>query len=299
MFTQLGVMIHIPQQSRCTTLELLSRLHTMLRLCGESFPSQAGTWRVVSDACDGMQVYDFSSFDEQSWQRWIAKYQDAICFVSGEVVLSTAKKKRSMVTFSATISRSNRYTVPIIDEERVIWIQIPKAVWDRIKQEDFLKGVQHACYALEAAYACVDDVTIAAKTIYTGGFRYFGVNSHKIPPQTRLPGIYWAQYVTQEMVRETGTLQEIENEAPCEVKGMVGENQGIWLQLTHDFLKTQREDRLALRKYFSESLYQLSLLDIAKSVRIDLIPVIDYLPLDVAEITEIERIRNNTREKEM
>lgn len=213
------------------------------------------------------------------------------CFRWSRIV--TSVRGKNIIKFSAWISRSNQFTVPIICDERVITIDISKSIWDSINQEEFLQGIKIACCTLEATYACRDYEAIVAKSICTGGFRYFGVNSYRINPETRLPGIYWAQYVTQEMVKETGNLQEIENEARCEVKDILCKNKGIWLQLTHDFWKTQREDRLALRKYSSRSLYMLSLHDIAKCIRRDMIPVIDFLPLENPEITEIERIRKN------
>ena len=165
------------------------------------------------------------------------------------------------VFIDSTIELSEQYKMPFDSNpvERRISGMIPRPLWEHMDQSEFIAAFQQTCITCNASYACIDRASIFGRiaSIHQGWFRYHGVNKDEIDPETRLPGIQWSQYITESFVQGNGGLSRVLNEAPCAIIQPLGE--GLWLQTSPHLWKCFPQKRLALRRYFTPSLYDIDL----------------------------------------
>ena len=207
-----------------------------------------------------------------------------------ESILSDAEKKEIYIFF--TVNRSNKYTNPITKNERKVEIRIPKAVAKQIGMETLLIQMRDLCHRVHATYAFMDLAPFLQKSIYHDTFRYWGKNTVSIDPETRIPGIHWLQFLSEKMVSNTDTLENIAANAPC-TKAIIdreGPIPGVWLQLSDNLWKDPPPIYYAYRKYFEKSLYELDLALVAKCMpEIDIL--LQYLPLSPEEREQMMAMR--------
>jgi len=138
-----------------------------------------------------------------------------------------------------------------------------------IDETEFKNVIKKAAIELNATYACIDK-WIPSNGFYHDQIRDYSKNPHTIDPETLLPGIHWACLISPGFVKNTGTLEEIQKTIPCEIAELIeGDKEPrLWFEITSDRKKTNYKKRLALRRYFQESIYQISLEDLVKKRRV-------------------------------
>ena len=174
----------------------------------------------------------------------------------------------------------------------MVEIQIPKAVAKQIGMETLLIQMRDLCHRIHATYAFMDLVPFMQRSIYHDSFRYWGKNNVSIDPETRIPGIHWLQFLSEKMVSNTDTLENIAANAPC-TKAIVdreGPIPGVWLQLSNNLWKEPPPIYYTYRKYFEKSLYELVLSEAAKCLP-ERDVLLQYLPLSQEEREQMMAIR--------
>jgi hypothetical protein len=297
MFPTIGLFIHIPKIGAKELEEIFNQLRSLANACSTSAPRFEECWYMTSDSLDEMEVIRFTDEDIGSWNNHFAeKHPSFYCSVFGDITYSLSKKKKGKVVFSAALSPSNRWTVPIEDEERSIRFIIDKTIWDMMDQKRFLYDVQTTCINVGATYACIDYEVIIPHHINHSNYHHFSPDSSKLDSGSYLPGVFWSQFVSCDMIKHTGTVDNIINSLSFEAKRIMSleGRDNIWIQITEKIDEASIQARLQLRRFFSASLYPLSMESIAK-VPLDFnwTPKIEYIPLENFEKEEVERIRQS------
>ncbi len=311
MPSYIGLLIHVPKLTKEYQDNVFLQMRALLDVCEKNLPLEEEVWHLVKDRSTESTTYKFAADELLLWHVKAGDMQDRCCSVGVNVCFAMKSAQFKHIRIHATITHSEKWTTPKIKEECTITGVIHRQVWDKIDQPKLIETIQNACLILGATYACIDYEYFCPKSIYYGGFRFYGKEVPRyfpfppgyidpqhfpypdIDPEAHLPGVYWAQFVSQRMLEATGTLQVIESDAPCDAKKVIGGKgvEGMWLQLSPNLWKTPVEKRLLLRRYVSDSLYELDMHRLADAKTPHSLGTIHLLPLEDEETQDVERLR--------
>ena len=244
-------------------------------------------WNVTIDSRD---VQYSALITNTSSQNQYKELHDAIlesCFFSVCSTYLVNMKQRKKIKIFATIKKSNLYTMPMIHNERIIEISIPKEFINDNTYPRLRKVIQTSCCKLGASFACLDIDILCPRSIFLDGFYCFSY--HNIPvlaAESHLPGIHWAQFISPSMIEKTAPIESICDNVPSYYSELVeynGSIKGAWIELSKNYWNSTIEKRLEYREFFSSSLYTLSHEKIEKYTSFYKQIVLDYLPLKPSE----------------
>lgn len=188
----------------------------------------------------------------------------------------------------------------VIRQTPRILIHVPKTIWEGLAPLRFIGIIKELCLKFHANYACMDD----DRCPWNSGGHLFRMCSEEAGKNESrlLPGVYWAQYVTEELVGNTGSIEQVIKEAPCETAEYLEGNQasGAWLQLTSDVWNVTKKQRYAWRNYFKDSLPRFMTTKLVEIQSLWFVrQVLRELPLSAEEKKEARAIERMLKEREL
>lgn len=257
------LMIHIPESAPDCQLEMLKQMKHLFDVCSSHLEKQFESWELNFDdeAYTGVSY----SYDTQrgEWHRIGCDMLGRKPCAQASVVSSYYCSDLShlqMIGMNATLLPHTKYIrFPQDYGERSLRMDIPAELWECIDSQALIIAIKEACVALGATYACID-VEAPVGGMHEGWFRRLSDSSQSIDIESRLPGIYWWQLVSPMQVEKTGKLFEIAN-YPLGIKMEIIDNEGynmLMIQLSNNPMTTYRKQRLEMRNYFKDSLYNIS-----------------------------------------
>lgn len=261
---EIGMLLHIPNYVDVCTLEILRQIRQLKSVLSSSHVINNEWWQLDFDDCkESAAVY---TNDIQNGEYW----SDGWELISGKKVTQVAsilqyENQRGDPKLSASISAiltpySRFRKMPRENGERWISLRMTARLWQTIDQEAFIQCIKEMYFALNATYACIDE-EVPLGGIHEGSFRFLANLSQDADLENRLPGIYWLQIVACDFVDKSGGIARVMKSAPCERVELIEEEQkrALLLKITSDIKNANRRKRLAMREYFKESLYAISL----------------------------------------
>ena len=106
-----------------------------------------------------------------------------------------------VITLDAVLDRSPGWGSPMIKQEQTLRIAINQKLWSK-HEIDFAKMIREIIKQTSCTYACVDQATATPRSIYHGNLRIIANHPEKYDPERFVPGIYWAQYLSDKMLDE-------------------------------------------------------------------------------------------------
>ena len=285
------IFVHIPDVFDHYGEHVLDQIRLFLDACEMNDCFLYEEWYMTDDYHPYSERKLYTKETKNEWSSYKKEMEQIVCHGNATVYYQMPKNKKKMSIFF-TVNRSNKYTNPIIKNERTIEIRIPKAVAKQIGMEMLLIQMRDLCHRVHATYAFMDLILFMQRSIYHDSFRCWGQNNVSIDPETRIPGIHWLQFLSEKMVSNTDTLENIAANAPC-TKAIVdreGLVPGVWLQLSNNLWKEPPPIYNEYRKYFEKSMYELDLYEVAKCFpERDIL--LQYLPLSQEEREQMMAIR--------
>ena len=217
----------------------------------------------------------------------------------GSITLNTTgvKGKIAYVKYSYTTSRSKVYTEFMIKDECYLYLEVSKALFSLFDQEEFLRTIQEVQVLTKATYVCIDNIGATPVSIYFASLRKFGVENWNTNPEKKVPGIYWIQYLSEDMI-PFNDFQNIvnSNELPFSYNIVKINNKpiGYWIRLKNDLSKFKIDELVSIRRILYKHTYDIDLEQIFKAYPgEDPKKIVDYLvyvckvPLNQDEISRI------------
>lgn len=292
--SDITIMVHFPSHVTHDPVRLLEQLRKLLDICEENSTSFIERWERTSDAKirngSAQAPCYLSSSDMNLWPEIIETLSNDACSITMFSCIDHYRNVDHQISLIATIKKSNRYTMPMINDEKIIRIDISNWVWQHLNQEKLIEALQNTCLILGATYACIDLPLLCPLSIYAGGFRTFCSEADTIDPETKIPGIQWGQFISAKMLTPSGSDRFASLQTSFgTIKAL--EDKGLWVQLSDNILHPDQKSRMLFREYFSDSLYNLSLDIIAGTISPTQQFSIQMLPLTDSEKQIIQAIR--------
>ena len=260
--------IHLPEKGEDCSAEVMRQTKRLLDICGRGRKTISESWSLLFDVPgepeeQEIDVTRLCCDENRDWEKdWEWLQQKKCARILADAFYEDEGRWRELdMGISAIIMGHVDYCrLPRDYGERSIVVRIRKALWAQIDQEAFIAAAQEICARLGATYACLDEMAPIGG-IYEGMFRKLSEEAERIDIEERLPGIYWCQLVSERMIERTGPIEEAAKLAPCQCAQVLDWNgeKRLWLQITAQMKSATHKKRLAMREYFKESLYPISL----------------------------------------
>lgn len=301
----MDLLMCIPFAVDVTATQMMEQLRKLLDICESTHQFNMEWWTVRAGGTEPITDWEFPITDRPRWGQLLAKwpkgFHHASAMVHGLIgerlddslgLYCGIRNAKGVEPYQRTLADVELYKT----EECFLRMAIPARVWDAMDRPLFISTFQQACCALRACYAAVDERGVPSR-LSKSLYRQFFQDAESIPMESRLPGIFWAQFITAGMVEKTGTLAEIAAKAPFGIVQEINQNgvEGLWMQLTPDIHKAPPAKRLPFRRFFAESLYELSMPRIAASKYAP--RMTNRLPLEQWERQEVRRLREETKQR--
>ena len=182
MPSYIGILIHVPKLTEEYQNNVFLQMRALLDVCEENLPLEEEVWDLVKDHSSKSPIWRFAADELLLWHLTADEMQEECCFATATPNFAIKLARNKQIFFSAEIKHSERLTTPQVKEECAITGVIHKLVWNRIDQAKLIAVIQNACLILGATYACIDYEYFCPKSIYFGGFRYYG---KKFPDTSR------------------------------------------------------------------------------------------------------------------
>ena len=295
-----NLFIHIAEETDDYLSTVLGQMRMFIDICAANRSFVREEWYISSDNYDTFLIYKYDHQTRSQWEQGAKKHEKEATMVLGHVVYTTKSPKTQKATFSMSLRRSIKFTNPDIGKERSIQMSIPYSVWLKIDSQKVLSAFQRFCSAIKATWACIDWGEYCPNSVYDGNFRLYAADLIDVDPETRLPDICWAQYISKEMIDQIPSLSWENLVPPSEIVQFVewqGEC-GIWIQLSKSIIEADINKRIHLRRYFNDALYPISTEKVAKQL---LTPYgligSEMFPLYAEELEEIKGMVQAWREE--
>ena len=203
---------------------------------------------------DSYVANQFAITDLKILQSMADSINDNVCFISFDC--QTLKHQR-VVGMYACITHSNALTQPMIKDEQKIAITISWQAWSA-KQNFILEKILSLCVADSISYIAIDRVNVAPKSIYTANLRLFSLTAKDFDEEKVIPGIYWGQYLSVNMLNEEMVEQIKLNYAP-ELTYILKKEKtcGLWLQTSTALDNDTMEQHMRLYSIFDKNTYTI------------------------------------------
>jgi len=258
MASTLGAIIHFPDGQRTDTVLALKHMKNIVNIIYRNVTIISESWDLQFD--DDLpflrkQYIGGKWTETPGWEEFFNRtpYMCGVYVMCEEMVrtgglcayfLPKSMYDRNYYGYSAT----------------GINIHIPAGLFKHVDETELKNAIKKAAIELNASYACIDR-DVPSNGFNNDFFRCYSNNAYTIDPESLLPGIHWACLISPDFVKNTGTLEEIQKTIPCEIAELIEGDKGtrLWFQITADRKKVNYKKRLALRQYFNDSLYPISL----------------------------------------
>ena len=212
--------------------------------------------------------------ESKSWIDKVKGYGRGIQYIVASIYQKSIGSKRiGTVSLRTYVCRSQTYHSPMIKDEQVVIGMMHQKMWARIDKARFQAAILEACVDLGISYAAIDNANLGLDSIYHGNFRVLAADGLGVDPETRLPGICWAQYLSTGFIARNPGLSEIpwnqyadqgfSDEIGFSIESIRGATiddlKGFWVQLTPEIKDAVLAYRMKFRRFFSGALYKLSL----------------------------------------
>ena len=302
---EMVLVLHIPEWEGDCAAEMIRQTDRLLDACRGPLTLLEKGWQVNYDDLErgpiGTYYIEAGKERLHNWEvtgkrkmaraTWTAIFQD-----------SESLHRYMFGGWECLVAYPEYYETYIPQKERYIMLHIPLEAWRFIDKEAFINCVKEACAALNVTYACMD-ADIRTGGLYGGRFRLLSDATDEDDIEKSLPGVYWFQIVSQDMVERTGSLEEIARTVPCERAEVFecGGRRMLLMQTTREFEKTTHKKRLAMRTFFDKSLYRIvvegkrmnnltnfdAYSDMGKSMRAIILRDMKLIPLTNEEIAAL------------
>ncbi len=203
---------------------------------------------------DSYVANQFAITDLRILQSMADIINDNVCFLSFDC--QTLKHQRA-VSMYACITRSNALTQPMIKNEQKIAITICWQAWSA-KQNYILEKILSLCLTNNISYIAIDRVNVAPKSIYTANLRLFSLTTKDYDEEKVIPGIYWGQYLSVNMLNEDMVELIKLNYAPELTRILYKEKTcGLWLQTSAVLDNDTMEQHMRLYSFFAKNTYTI------------------------------------------
>ena len=136
-----------------------------------------------------------------------------------------------------------------------LYIEIPRIVWKKIDRNAFITEIISVCTHIYASYACIDTLALLTHPdIYTCGYRLFCPEAKDIDPESKLPGVFWWQYFSEDMIGRN--YHPIDSISDIFEKHRFDQDRYMYeVQLSNSIDKLSITTRMVFRNIYSHALY--------------------------------------------
>lgn len=261
---EIGMLLHIPNYMDVCTLEILKQIRHLKSALSSSHVINNEWWQLDFDDCkESAAVYTNDIQNGEYWNDgWKSIRKKKVIQVSSILQYENQRGDQKLsASISAILTPYSKFRkMPRENGERWISLRMTARLWQTIDQEAFIQCIKEMYFALNATYACIDEEAPLGG-IHEGSFRFLANLPQDEDLENRLPGIYWLQIVACDFVDKSGGIARVLKSAPCEGVELIERDQkrALLLKITSDIKKANRRKRLAMREYFKDSLYTISL----------------------------------------
>ena len=186
--------------------------------------------------------------------RFRERVSDSICHIS--IFFNNIRNERACLF--GCIIQSHYLATKMIANEQTINILIDETMWEYSQNRIFSRIIE-LCRNTSISYVAADKETIAPQSIYHAQLRFFSQREAiSINPETKVPGIYWTQYISTKMLSNE-TLNDICNlPSPAsytKVEGKQGD--GVWIQTSSRINDDTKELHKVLYSILKRDSYSL------------------------------------------
>ena len=153
------------------------------------------------------------------------------CFISVWI----ANKEAGFARTAGCITRANNQLRFMVGHEQTLIMHVDCKLWNK-RSKMLTDCIREFCCDSHVSYVAIDKDYIFPQTIYCGNLRILtkpSISAPKIDPESRVPGIYWAQYISDSML--TGEIKsKILSGSPDAGIGYICKEigSGLWIQTT-------------------------------------------------------------------
>ncbi|MCQ2457699.1 MAG: hypothetical protein MJ142_03080 [Clostridia bacterium] len=228
MRNRIGILVHFNLNSKplaaITIAKYLLEMLSVIVLDGSSYKIVMETRITDSFSSEKTEMTDLEfSIDE------IIKHIDpSVCYIS----INICNSKGVCASSYGSIVRSSGLTQPMIGHEQAIFTLVNADLWKK-RAEPLIKKIKDMCSdAPHITYVAIDKENISPKSIYIANIRLFSnpYSASAIDPESRIPGIYWAQYINNSMLDQN--IRKRISEGICSTPDIICEEigTGFWIQ---------------------------------------------------------------------
>lgn len=140
-------------------------------------------------------------------------------------------------------------------------LHIPGEIWQYADQEKLITAFRESCKEMDAAFACIN---CDEPRWRLSECPYVYLRDEKNEGDytlDRVPGIFWAQWIKESLFKNTGNIQWVYENAPYEMKKVydTASGKGLWMQSSGEIDSMSYEQKLLIRSFFKDSLYDLDM----------------------------------------
>lgn len=261
---EIRMLLHIPDYQDDCALAMLYQIRHLVEVISSSHAVMKEWWQVdFDDDKNSAAVYTNDVQMGEYWnEEWEAITEGKIAQVSSVIQYKNqrAKGKLSVGISGVLVPSAKYYKLPRNNGERWISLSMTQSLWRELDQRSFVQCVKEVYCALKSTYVCIDEEAPIGG-IYEASFRLLTDSPSVTELENKLPGIYWFQIVSCDFLSNMGDIRKVMKNVPCEHVELIeaGQQRALLLQLSSRIRDGSRKKRLALREYFKESLYSISL----------------------------------------
>lgn len=225
---RIGILIHFNLNAKplaaVTIAEYTVKLMSAVMLDGCSYKIAIETRITDSFSSDKTEMTDL----EFSGDRILKHIDPSVCYIS----INICNSKGVCASSYGCITRSSGLTQPMTGHEQKIFMLVNNDLW-RKRAEPLINEIKDMCRdAPHITYVAIDKENISPKSIYTANIRMFSnpFSASAIDPESRIPGIYWAQYIHNSMLDQN--IRKRISEGICSTRDIICEDTGtgFWIQ---------------------------------------------------------------------
>lgn len=153
------------------------------------------------------------------------------CYISIEAINSTA----ALLAYGC-ITRSHALTQFMIGREQTIFMLVDEKLWCK-RSAVLIEQIQAMCANDLISYVAIDFENILPRSIYTANLRLLSSPriTSTIDPESRVPGIYWAQFIGNSMLTQEVKKKAIDIASGGHCNYVCKDiGTGLWIQTTSD-----------------------------------------------------------------
>ena len=260
--TSVNLFIHIPEIHQEYAQNCLKTVREYLDFFEQYMEIYTEEWNVHQNNIKRLKIWRYNPENKTSCLNDFDNMLINIAYITVYLKYKYNDSEHEL-SIVATINRLDYGNTPMIKNERKIDIRINNRFWKLLDVTQLIAITNKSVVLLGSSFACIDYNGISPHSIYSTAFRLCTENTYLIDPEERIPGIFWWQYISFKILSAVSCKQDYIINAPCrcfeiydkEIRKPIG----IDLQISSVLENTSNEDRLQLRLYLQQFLYQPSI----------------------------------------